>query len=70
MTIFKKVNFWYLNSLFVTTLVAIPIITVLLNSFGASNEYLILLKNTFLLDYIFNSIILLVGTITPRSIIS
>jgi iron(III) transport system permease protein len=63
MTIFKKVNFWYLNSLFVTTLVAIPIITVLLNSFGASNEYLILLKNTFLLDYIFNSIILLVGVL-------
>jgi len=44
-------------------LVAIPISTVLLNSFSASNEYLILLKNTFLFSYIANTFILLTGVL-------
>ena len=60
---FKKINFWYLSSLFVTLLVAAPIITVLLNSFTSSSEYLILLKNTFLLKYITNSTYLLSGVL-------
>ena len=59
----KKLNIWYISSLFVTLIVAIPISTVLINSFGTSNEYLILLKNTFLFDYIFNSFILLFGVL-------
>ena len=59
----KKFNIWYIYSLFVTILVAIPISTVLLNSFSASNEYLILLKNTFLFSYIANTFILLTGVL-------
>ena len=58
-----KINIWYLCSLLVTLIVAIPISTVFLNSLSVSGEYLILLKNTFLLDYIFNSITLLFGVL-------
>ena len=57
----KKINIWYLTSLIVTVMVAIPISTILLNSFSSSNEYLILLKDTFLLNYLSNSLILLFG---------
>ena len=60
---FKKINFWYINSLFITLIVAIPISTVFLSSFGSSNEYLTLLTNTFLFDYIFNSFFLLTGVL-------
>ena len=49
----KKINFWYISSLLVTLLVAIPVSTVLLNSFASSSNYLVLLKNTFLLDAIY-----------------
>ena len=59
----KKINFWYINSLFITLIVAIPISTVFLSSFGSSNEYLTLLTNTFLFDYIFNSFFLLAGVL-------
>jgi len=61
---YKRFNIWYVTSLFVTLLVAIPVSTVLLNSFSSSNEYLILLKNTFLLNYILNSFILLSGVLS------
>ena len=60
---FKKINFWYLSSFFVTLIVAIPISTVLINSFSSSNEYLILLTNTYLFDYIVNSFTLLLGVL-------
>ena len=60
----KKINFWYASSLFVTIVVAIPISTVFINSFSASGEYLTLLKNTFLIDYIINSILLLIGVLS------
>ena len=59
----KKINFWYISSLLVTLLVAIPVATVLFNSFASSSNYLALLKNTFLLDYILNSIVLLTGVL-------
>jgi iron(III) transport system permease protein len=60
----KKINFWYLSSLFVTCIVSIPIITILFNSFSSSNEYLVLLKNTFLFEYVANSSYLLVGVLS------
>jgi len=60
---FKKISIWYVASLLVTLLVAIPISTVLFNSFITSSEYLILLKNTFLTDYILNSFIVLFGVL-------
>ena len=59
----KKINIWYLSSLFVTLIVAVPILTIILNSFSSSSGYLELLKNTFLLDYLTNSLILLLGVL-------
>jgi iron(III) transport system permease protein len=64
MILLRKINFWYINSIIITLIVAIPIITVLFNSFGSSSEYLILLKGTFLEAYIFNSAILLIGVLS------
>ena len=60
---FKNISIWYIASLLITLIVAIPISTVLFNSFITSTEYLILLKNTFLTDYILNSFIVLIGVL-------
>ena len=61
--ILKKINFWYINSFLVSALVALPIITVFLGFFETTSDYFSLLKNTFLLKYIFNSISLLIGVL-------
>jgi len=60
---FKKINFWYLSSFFISILVALPIITVFFGFFESTSDYFSLLKDTFLLKYIFNSIFLLVGVL-------
>ena len=62
--IYKKPNFWFMSSFLVSILVAIPITTVFLSYFSSTSEYLILLKNTFLTDYILNSLIILIGVLS------
>ena len=59
----KNINVWYISSLIVTLIVAIPIITVFSSFFEVTSDYYILLKNTFLLKYISNSFILLIGVL-------
>ncbi len=59
----NKINYWYLVSLFVSLLVALPIITVFTSFFGSTSEYLVLLKDTFLFYYINNSLIILIGVL-------
>ena len=59
----NKFNFWYINSLLISILVALPIITVFLGFFESTSDYFSLLKNTFLLKYISNSIFLLIGVL-------
>ncbi len=44
-------------------LVAIPIITIFFSFFETTSDYIILLKNTFLLQYISNSILILIGVL-------
>ena len=61
---FNKFNIWYCSSLLVSLIVAIPILTVFTSFFDTTSDYLILLKNTFLLQYIFNTIFLLIGVLT------
>ena len=61
--VIKKINFWYISSFLISLLVALPIITVFFGFFELTTDYFLLLKNTFLLKYIFNSIILLVGVL-------
>ena len=59
----KKINLWYISSFFISLLVALPIITVFFGFFESSSDYFLLLKNTFLLKYVSNSILLLVGVL-------
>ena len=54
-----KYNIWFFSSLFIALIVSLPIITVFFSFFNETSNYLTLLKNTFLFDYIFNSVIIL-----------
>ena len=59
----RKINVWYLTSFFISTAVAIPIITVFSSFFDSTSNYSDIIKNTFLYDYIFNSLFLLIGVL-------
>jgi iron(III) transport system permease protein len=61
---FKKINIWYLSSFLISIIVAIPILTVFSSFFDTTGNYSIILKNTFLYDYILNSLLLLIGVLT------
>ena len=63
MTSNKKINIWYLSSCIISIVVAIPIVTVFSSFFETTSNYSSILKNTFLYEYIFNSIILLLGVL-------
>ena len=54
-----KYNLWFFSSVFIALIVALPIITVFLSFFSETSNYFTILKNTFLLDYILNSFIIL-----------
>ena len=60
---YKKVNIWYLSSFLISVLVAIPIITVFSSFFETTSNYTSILKDTFLYEYIFNSMLLLFGVL-------
>ncbi|WP_435167265.1 ABC transporter permease [Candidatus Pelagibacter bacterium nBUS_28] len=59
----RKINIWYLTSFFISIAVAIPIVTVFSSFFDSTSNYSEIIKNTFLYDYIFNSISLLLGVL-------
>ena len=59
----KNINYWYLSSVIVSLLVALPILTVFASFFGTTSEYYELLRNTFLVDYILNSSAILLGVL-------
>ena len=59
----KKINIWYLSSFLISVAVAIPIITVFFSFFETTGNYSLILKNTFLFEYIFNSFTLLTGVL-------
>ena len=54
---------WYFSSFAISLVVAIPILTVFFGFFGTTSNYFLILKNTFLYEYIFNSLILLTGVL-------
>ena len=58
-----KVNFWYFGSLIVSLTVIIPILTIFSSFFESTTNYFEILKNTFLVEYIFNSLFLLIGVL-------
>ncbi|MDB3889292.1 iron ABC transporter permease [Candidatus Pelagibacter sp.] len=59
----RKINIWYLTSFFISIAVAIPIVTVFSSFFDSTSNYSNIIKNTFLYDYIFNSLSLLFGVL-------
>ena len=54
-----KYNLWFFSSLLIALIVSLPIITVFLSFFQETSNYFTILKNTFLFDYIFNSLTIL-----------
>ena len=59
----KDINIWYISSFLISIAVAIPIITICSGFFESTSNYFLILKNTFLYDYIYNSLILLLGVL-------
>ena len=62
--IIRNLNIWYISSLLISIAVAIPIFTICAGFFENTSNYYSILKNTALLDYIKNSLILLIGVLT------
>tara|TARA_B100001057_G_scaffold145175_1_gene145108 strand:- start:6312 stop:7937 length:1626 start_codon:yes stop_codon:yes gene_type:complete len=61
---FKQLNVWYFLSLLISLIVIIPIITIFTSFFENTTNYFEVLKNTFLFEYTFNSLILLLSVLT------
>ena len=55
-----KFNIWFLSSILISLLVIIPILTVSVSFFEETSRYFEILKDTFLFEYIFNSLSLLI----------
>ena len=58
-----RINFWYISSFLISFFVIIPILTVFSSFFENTSNYYQVLKDTFLLEYIFNSLILLLSVL-------
>ena len=58
-----KFHIWFLSSFLISLLVLIPIFTVSLSFFEETSRYFDILKSTFLIEYIVNSLSLLIGVI-------
>jgi len=60
---YKNINIWYFATFLISLVVAIPIITVSSSFFQNTSNFSEILRNTFLFEYIYNSIVLLVGVL-------
>ena len=58
-----KFNSWFFSSFLVSFIVLIPVITVFTSFFESTSNYYEILKNTFLFEYISNSLILLLSVL-------
>ena len=58
-----KFNSWYLSSFLISFIVLIPIATVFASFFENTSDYYEILKDTFLIEYILNSFILLISVL-------
>ncbi len=58
-----KINYWYISSFLVSLFVIIPIITVFSSFFESTSNYYLILKETFLMEYVKNSLILLISVL-------
>ena len=60
---FNKLNIWFFCSLIISLFVIIPILTVSVSFFEDTSRYFDILKQTFLFEYILNSLSLLIGVL-------
>ena len=58
-----RYNFWFFSSLVIALIVALPILTVFFSFFSETSNYFNVLKNTFLFEYINNSLIILISVL-------
>ena len=58
-----KFNSWFFSSFLISFIVLIPVITVFASFFESTSNYYEILKNTFLFEYISNSLILLLSVL-------
>ena len=66
---FRILNIWFISSFLVSIFVIIPILTVFFSFFENTSDYYEILKNTFLIEYIFNSSVLLISVLVLTFII-
>ena len=64
-----KFNSWFVSSFLISLIVLIPVITVFASFFETTSNYYEILKNTFLVEYIFNSLTLLLSVLLLTYII-
>ena len=60
---FKTLNIWFFLSFIISIFVSIPIVTVFMSFFDNTSNYYEILKDTFLMEYIFNSLVLLLSVL-------
>ena len=58
-----RINFWFISSFIISLFVIIPILTVFSSFFQNTSDYYQILKDTFLMEYIFNSLVLLISVL-------
>ena len=58
-----KYNIWFFSSFVIALIVALPILTIFFSFFSETSNYFAVLKNTFLFDYINNSLIILISVL-------
>ncbi len=59
-----RINIWYLSSFIISLIVIIPILTVFSSFFQQTTNYFDILKETFLFEYTYNSLVLLISVLT------
>ena len=65
----KNINIWYISSLLISIIVAIPIFTVFSSFFETTGNYSSVVRDTFFYRYISNSLTLLIGVLVLTFII-
>ena len=58
-----RINTWFISSFLISIVVIIPILTVFSSFFEDTSNYFVILRETFFLEYLFNSLFLLFGVL-------
>lgn len=60
---FNKINYWLISSLLISSIVCIPLLVISTSFFNEVSSYYDLLNETYIYNYIFNSVFLLLGVL-------